>query len=304
MEFVSRDACPGCASPEHTVLAAMPFDRPPLTDLLIDAYGDRLPLDELSHVRYELYRCSDCGLIYQRHVADDETSRWFYEQVVGVSSDETRHRTVARRLLYSEQIADFLTFRRSPSPPNVLDFGCGHGVWLDVAAALGCTTTATDIGSGLLAAVGSRGHRTTPPDQIDRSAFDLINAEQVLEHVTRPGEVMELLAGALRPGGVLRVGVPDGSRVVASLRSGAWLVPKTDKRSLNPVAPLEHVNCFDHGSLRRLGTKAGLATFRYPLRSRLGPDRTVRSIVRSALAPLRTGTGLTMMFRGPSDDSP
>lgn len=304
MRFVARDSCPGCAGPRHTVVAVMPFDRPPLTDVLTGAYGDLLPLHELSDVSYELHRCSDCGLIYQRNVVDEETSRWFYEDVVGASPGNSRERPPAVRLLYAEQITDFLTFRRSSCPPAVLDFGCGHGAWLDVAAALGCRTTATDIGASVLAEVRSRGHRTTSPDRIQPSSFDLVNAEQVLEHVTRPAEVVERLAAALRPGGILRIGVPDGSKVLSSMRTGAWQVPKTDKLSLNPIAPLEHINCFDRGSLRRLGRGAGLAPFRYPLTFRLGLDRTPRSVIRTALAPFRTGTGLTMMFMRTSDDSP
>jgi hypothetical protein len=45
-----------------------------------------------------------------------------------------------------------------------------------------------------------------------------------------------------------------------------WSAPKGSKDSLNPVAPLEHINCFNRSSLLRLAAEAGLRETTLPLR--------------------------------------
>jgi hypothetical protein len=80
----------------------------------------------------------------------------------------------------------------------------------------------------------------------------------VFEHLTRPYETAVELAGLLRVGGILRISVPSGLHTVRRLKVGDWSASTTSLRTLNSVAPLQHVNCFRHRSLVELGRRAGL----------------------------------------------
>src|SRR5690606_33840620 len=142
------------------------------------------------------------------------------------------------------------------------DFGAGTGLWLQVAAALGCRTSAAEIGAGAAASLAQAGHQVFNPAALPSNQFDLINTEQVFEHLVDPRGLAIELARALRPGGILRISVPNGSDVRALLAAPNWTARKGSEGSLNAVAPLEHLNCFDHRSLLRLGSEAGLQRFR------------------------------------------
>jgi len=79
-----------------------------------------------------------------------------------------------------------------------------------------------------------------------------VNCEQVLEHVLHPLELLERIARHLRPGGIVRIGVPDVSNVPERMSSGDF------HRRLNSVAPLEHINGYTSKCLEFLGVRAGL----------------------------------------------
>jgi hypothetical protein len=95
--------------------------------------------------------------------------------------------------------------------------------------------------------------------------FDVINLEQVLEHLVDPIEVLSHLRDSLEKNGILRVSVPDGRKMAARL---APLTPTTSVEPgyLMPVQPLEHLNCFTHASLAAIGQSAGLRLVRPSLR--------------------------------------
>jgi SAM-dependent methyltransferase len=95
-------------------------------------------------------------------------------------------------------------------------------------------------------------------DEIPARRFDLINAEQVFEHLPEPLDTLRHLSRGLKPGGLLRIGVPNGTGLKQSLAAWDWTAPKGSARSLNAVAPLEHLNCFTRTSLLVLAETAGL----------------------------------------------
>ncbi len=88
--------------------------------------------------------------------------------------------------------------------------------------------------------------------------FDVINADQVFEHLPEPLVTLRQLRRALKPGGLLKISVPDGRSVKRNLGYGDWLATADSPRSLNPVAPLEHINCFTRHVLIVMAAEVGL----------------------------------------------
>jgi SAM-dependent methyltransferase len=130
--------------------------------------------------------------------------------------------------------------------------------------------------------------------------FHFINTEQVFEHLVDPGLSGERLVAALRPGGILRISVPNGTNVPELLADADWSAPKGSPRSLNAVAPLEHLNCFSYESLTHFGSKRlELVPMQYPVRQFLEPWERIRFAVSAVVHALRPPKGTMLLFRKP-----
>jgi hypothetical protein len=79
-----------------------------------------------------------------------------------------------------------------------------------------------------------------------------------------------------------------------------WSAPKGSPASLNAVAPLEHVNCFDHGALVAIGVAAGLEPFGFPLGVDLAGSRDLRTALGAVKRRFVPPTGTLVWFRRPA----
>jgi len=113
------------------------------------------------------------------------------------------------------------------SPPGrLLDIGAGRGRFVAQARAVGWyahgiepsrrgVEAAKAIGIELVA--GDIDSADVPPGSLDAATL-----WHVLEHVEDPGAALERIAGWLRPGGMLLVGVPNLASVQARLGGARW----------------------------------------------------------------------------------
>lgn len=295
--LTQRQVCPVCRSSGSEPLLQLPFDADPLRSYLTTFYEGKLDPDHLAGEEYCLVRCSDCRLIYQRWVPDERSIERLYDEVLGWDREavaESRGLDVRLRYLHDQERA-IRYVGRSPSSTEVLDLGAGAGLWLDLASALGCRTSAVELNAKAAERIRGDGHVVYELAGLPAERFDLINAEQVFEHLVEPRDVALLLADALRPGGILRISVPNGGSVLRSLEHPDWSAPKSSPSSLNAVAPLEHINCFDHASLTRLGREVGLTPFVFPLRTEVHAEARIRYALASIKHRLR-GMGGTLLF--------
>ena len=301
LELTDRTHCPGCRTAAVPPCFATPFATGPVQAFLVEFYEGRLDAGALTG-DFALVDCPACGLLYQLRVPTAASVPGLYEHVVESERDDVEQRQGAA--VRQGAVLDLgRTVRRSGRPArqlDVLDYGAGTGLWLDVAAELGCRTTGAEIDPAARARLDAGGHATVDHDELPASAFDLVNLEQVLEHVLDPLEVMERVAAAVRPDGLVRVCVPNGAGVRPLLADPDWTAPKGSPRSLNAVAPLEHVNCFDHGSLTAVGEAAGLEPFRFPLGVDLAGSRSLRSALGAVKRQVVPPAGTLVWFRRPA----
>ena len=300
MDVEHRDLCPVCGSASSTELLSLPFAEAPVADYLRRHYSGRLDPAELGAASYVLDACDDCGLIFQREVLTLSSLRVLYGELAAHdrAAVESR-RGLDVRTEYAGQVEQLIRLTGAePSELSALDFGAGLGMWLDMAAGFGCRVAGCELEGPASAGVEASRHATLTLGELEPSSFDIVNAEQVVEHLVDPAGVLERLARSLRPGGVLRVAVPDGTGLRGRLGSIDWSAPKGAAASVEPVAPLEHINCFDRPSLLRLGRDAGLEPCSVPLR--VLRRRSVRlnelvRAVRERVRPLPT----VQLFRRP-----
>ncbi|HVG14813.1 MAG TPA: class I SAM-dependent methyltransferase [Chitinophagaceae bacterium] len=162
-------------------------------------------------------------------------------------------------LQYAQEIMQILAYFKKPSSSlNVFDFGMGWGKWSLMAKAFGCNSYGTELSQHRINNAVSNGINVITWDEIPQHKFDFINTEQVFEHLAEPLKTMEHLKQALKPNGLLKISVPTATDMERRLKIMDWMSPKGAKNSLNPVAPLEHINFYRRKSLLKMASAAGL----------------------------------------------
>lgn len=157
-------------------------------------------------------------------------------------------------------------FRLPPGELKALDFGFGWAEWTRMAAAYGIDVCGAELSQVRIDYAASIGIRVVDADALPSREFHFINTEQVFEHLLEPGRVLRQLAAALRPGGLLKISVPDCDRAIRKLRRAGAFAGLSDE-DIMPIAPFEHINSFTHDSLVAVGREAGLAPLRPSLRA-------------------------------------
>jgi hypothetical protein len=261
--FHSRRFCPACSAANCGSLCTRPYSEPQLRAALTAFYAQVGGLDYsvLLEGEYAIVRCFDCGLVFQLHVPNDAMLGRLYEEWIDPAQafarfhrDQPPHRTA--ELLREVRIAASLL---DPSAPRVaLDYGCGWGEWSAATRQCGFESWGTELSATRRAQAEKSGVRVVTDDALPDQAFGLINLDQVLEHVPEPRTTLTLLAAKLHPGGVLRVGVPNGLGIDRAIRHFDRELARPRLGGLNPVAPLEHLNCFTTRPLVGLAARCGL----------------------------------------------
>jgi len=248
--FVERPACPTCKSEKFRTLWDSRFDKGPLARFISDYYHvDPALFDG----RYRLERCLDCDLVYQRFVGDSETLGMLYSELVDVQRPDNIPTYLADMadVRGSRDAHELMSLSAYLGKPRlrVFDFGTGWGLWPTIAHRLGHDAYATELVEERIDFVSRQGVKILPEPE---GEFDVINLEQVLEHVPDPLEILECLIPHLT--GVLKIGVPR--------------VRPSDIRALTagrlpmPIHPPEHINGFNGTSMEKLASRFGLRIVR------------------------------------------
>jgi 2-polyprenyl-3-methyl-5-hydroxy-6-metoxy-1,4-benzoquinol methylase len=269
--FKNRRECPACASERFRKIYEIPYDKPPLTDYLVEFYSPQggVEFEYLDEASYVLCECDVCGMIFQRDIPNEILMARLYEHWIDPQEVLNQHQKedgIEYYSYYAQEIMQIVSyFKRPPSSLSFFDFGMGFGKWALMAKAFGCESYGTDLSEECMEYARSNGIKTIRWDEIPQHRFDLINTEQVFEHIPEPLETLRYLKGALKTDGILKVSVPTGNNIDRRLKKMDWKSPKVSRDSLNPVAPLEHINCFRRSSLRKMIEEAEMEEVYIPI---------------------------------------
>jgi 2-polyprenyl-3-methyl-5-hydroxy-6-metoxy-1,4-benzoquinol methylase len=277
-----------------------------MADYLRSYYERRIPEAVLAAGRYEVRECGACGFLWQAEVLDGAGMAALYgEWISPRASREAREGSdlavfagYARQLELVPRLCG-----KHPQETDVLDFGMGWGRWCLMAKAYGFRAKGVETSRDRLDHAARQGLDVfSDLAAAGHAAFDFINAEQVFEHLPDPLATLRPLVATLRPGGVLRISVPNAAREARELRRRGW------KPFKGALQPLEHINGFTNPTLRRFGREVGLTPLPQPFLP--GQGLLGKSYRRGAIpwlksvagVPYRAFFGTTMWFRkaGPS----
>ncbi|MEO8464135.1 MAG: class I SAM-dependent methyltransferase [Gammaproteobacteria bacterium] len=286
---LERERCPGCGSTAFNFIVRESFESLALKTYFEQHYEGRADLKLLKGFSYELVRCRDCGLGYQRTIPGTHLLNQIYEHWIPPTEKERLQRQYDLNdfRYWAEQVQFLVQYLRlSPHSIRVFDFGLGWSEWASMARAFGCQVAGAELSPARIQHARSIGIEIIEWNDIPTRSFHFINTEQVFEHLLEPLETLKHLAGSLETGGILKISVPDSRSALRRIEKGGnfGALSRSDRM---PVAPLEHVNCFEYRSLVRL---AGMAHLR-PIRPRLrlvydsasgwlSPHRALKALLR------------------------
>ena len=301
--FESRESCPCCEAAGGAPFYEKGFCESPIREYLEAFYAPQggVEFAFLEGAVFALVECAGCGLIYQKHIANDSLmarlyDRWIDPEKVFAWIDGQQD--AAYFMSLAKQVANVVTwFGKVPRELSCLDFGMGWGHWCRIARGFGCEVAGVELSAARIAFAKKSGLEVLAPGEISTRRFDYIHTEQVFEHLPHPLATLRELKGALKPGGLIRISVPDGWKIRRKLARGNWLAEKGARASLNAIAPLEHINCFHSAVIVRLARRAGLVERIVPDAHALSLRDALRDRVKPAWFRLR-GRRETALYFG------
>ena len=249
--FDTRRTCPVCTSDKLRQIYSSPYDVDPVRGYLVNSYASMhgaVEFEYLEGATYTLCECERCGLIFQKDIPNDQLMERLYEHWIdprGAFEGHLQSDDLGHYAEYAQDVMQLVAFvGRVPATVSVLDFGMGWGRWATMAKAFGCDAYGSELSEERVAYAQANGIKVVDWDDIPAHGFDVINADQVFEHIPNPLETLNHLKKGLAPGGIIKIDVPRPADIDRTLAVMDWTAAKYSKNSLNDVAPLEHINCF------------------------------------------------------------
>lgn len=119
-----------------------------------------------------------------------------------------------------------LTRSRFPHPGTLLDIGCGNGAFLGRASEMGWQVAGCEPDPKAVATCRALGLDVTLGDAFDPSfngrQFDVITLSHVIEHVTRPSELLHRVFTLLHPSGVFWMALPNPRSIGLRTFGSSW----------------------------------------------------------------------------------
>jgi 2-polyprenyl-3-methyl-5-hydroxy-6-metoxy-1,4-benzoquinol methylase len=148
-------------------------------------------------------------------------------------------------------------FRWVPPNVRVLDVGCGFGESLGYHRNRGCDAHGVEADANILR-VGERyglqvRHGQFNPEHYERSSFDVVTLDQVIEHLADPVTVLR---------GIHQVLKPQGQLILSTPNAGGWGARLFGQRWIHWHAPY-HQQFFSRASMARAAAAAGFLLERH-----------------------------------------
>lgn len=136
---------------------------------------------------------------------------FFYENLADEFDSKMNRYEVEKRLrlIFNEALGNF-----DLDGVELLDAGCGTGLFSQAAAARGASVTSVDVGDQLLAKVAEKCDSRRIVGSVEAlpfepASFDMVICTEVIEHTVAPRKAVSELTRVLRPGGTLVLTTPN-----------------------------------------------------------------------------------------------
>lgn len=291
--FHFRPNCEVCGSSDHRILQSKPYADDAILPFLRTYYEGKVDESMLQGAIYEIAECTECGFMWQTWILKDEGMVKLYSQWIDPHVSEEKKNLTQQKLAagFKKEMILASGFVKRGEP--VLDVGMGWAYWASFAKNWGFDVYGTEIADDRKQNAEKLGIKIVDQNNLPQNFFRYMNSEQSMEHIPNPIETMKALSASLAPGGVLRIAVPNAGKIKSRIVASDWHAQK------DVFHPLEHINCFSHKSLTRLGQEVGLRVVTRPVLHflRYGPKQCVTACIASVYSRF---FGTTLLFQKPT----
>jgi SAM-dependent methyltransferase len=176
---------------------------------------------------YAVVRCAGCGLLYRNPGIRPERLGDLYAGKYSrfLTGDYAKDRLRRYRLVMDA----FDPLFADGSGRRLLDFGCGAGLFLDLAYERGFEPYGVDLSEDSVAKArerpsGAHAYFGSPADvpEIAAGGFDLVTMWSVLAHLATPVEDLTMLRGLLRDDGALMLLTVNANSLLLKAHGDRW----------------------------------------------------------------------------------
>jgi len=255
MKLIEQVNCPICQSRNKRLLlepTGDAFSR--FLDLSNQKYSGSMN-DWVTQISLRIYCCNSCTHIWHAEFPDLTSLIKMYASSKAIDVSKRLNRPSARMLKEMSLLRSLVC---KLERPRLLDFGSGFGLWAAAARQVGFEVIAYepsfDRSSSITADPEVRS--VNDLESLKGETFDVINIEQVLEHVSDPVAVVRSLKQFCHKNSIFRITVPNSRRYVN--RHELMKDFPYDGRAVHHLSPFEHLHGFTPKSLRFLLIACGL----------------------------------------------
>lgn len=165
------------------------------------------------YTKINISSCDNCNYIFQNPRLNDLDLNTFYKLVYRpFKSKKSYSKMFQREKRRGEYIYKYISsFIKKEKKINILEYGCGSGGIIDTLRnKFNCDVTGLDLDIKAVE-FGCQNKLRLVADDLDsikNNKYDLIIASHVLEHLTRPKEMLEKLIKLLSDNGLIYIEVP------------------------------------------------------------------------------------------------
>jgi 2-polyprenyl-3-methyl-5-hydroxy-6-metoxy-1,4-benzoquinol methylase len=177
---------------------------------------------------YQVVRCPSCGFLYRNpgiraeRLADLYAGPRYVKFLTGKYEQHRRRR-------YSLAMDAFSPLFAEGRGRRLLDYGCGAGLFLELAHERGFDGYGVDLSPDAVKRArerpgGANAHVGMPAEvpEIAAGGFDVITMWSVLAHLPRPVADVEMLRNLLAPDGVLSILTVNANSLELKARGSGW----------------------------------------------------------------------------------
>jgi 2-polyprenyl-3-methyl-5-hydroxy-6-metoxy-1,4-benzoquinol methylase len=259
--FEERKSCPGCESKNIKSIIGLPYSSKNMVEYLKRSYriNEDVFLSKAKGVDYVIVNCNKCGLLFQRNQPTEEYLTEIYDSYIDPDKSLRRKNNLPKDVfrLYSDEM-DLISeiVEKHPHDLRVLDYASGWGVWAKMGVGWGYKMAALDLSKTRQDHLSESGINSFKYHELPTNSFDLVNCDQIFEHLCSPVETLRDIRRLLADGGLVKISVPHTLLLGRQLK----VLEEFCRGATNPpdiLAPLEHLNYFTRGSFRSLANQTG-----------------------------------------------
>ncbi|MHA1252652.1 MAG: class I SAM-dependent methyltransferase, partial [Candidatus Helarchaeota archaeon] len=243
------EKCEICGSMNKKILLNMSYLDKKVMDF-ISQYYNIDNYDIFKSMEYKILKCNNCGFIWQYHILNDALSKKLYNEWIDLN--HSFKKKLFNKLLINGFFHEQLVIKSFfPHLYNhkikILDYGAGWGFYCNYMKGYNFEVYAFEISNKKIHYIKEKFKiKLVSLNDIANYKFHYINLNQVLEHIENPRKTLKSLSNSLYKFGIIHISVPNGKNIEKKIKS------KSFKLGINPIHPLEHINCFTPKSLINL----------------------------------------------------